>query len=404
MISSNNWRSTSSLEAFNLITEHSANYGLKRLADLTSLDFLNIPVYIGLRPRGKTLCVSAGKGLTHIDSIVSAAMESIEIDVAERVDNLVTLVGCFNELPQSSRVPFELIPYYSRSHFNPYSTATWVPTKGIATGKSFYYPAALISLNKSCLKEPLNTFPWSSNGLASGLTHDDAVLSGLYEVIERDAWSCWEFFASRKNYPLPYVVDETVPFPSTRNLISRIRSAGLDLILNPLPTEFSVPAFRCLLLNSYDHAGAISLGFGCHHSDEIALNRAITEAVQARAVYISGARDDIVAHSILSSNAFDISCFKANFIPEPFFPAGNPTMSADIAISTIIESFASHDLHEPLVYTFDDPGPFTVVRVVCPSLTPSGGRKGHAPTSHPRYKQFSPPINGIGNLFLSSDF
>ena len=81
----NNWRSTSSSEAFELIKKFGKNYGIERIADITSLDVTEIPIYIGLRPRGKTLCVSAGKGLTRIDSIVSAGMESIEIDVAENV-------------------------------------------------------------------------------------------------------------------------------------------------------------------------------------------------------------------------------------------------------------------------------------------------------------------------------
>jgi len=36
-------------------------------------------------------------------------------------------------------------------------------------------------------------FQMGSNGLASGASGEDAILSGLYEVLERDAWTLNQF-------------------------------------------------------------------------------------------------------------------------------------------------------------------------------------------------------------------
>lgn len=85
----------------------------------------------------------------------------------------------------------------------------------------------------------MSIFPWSSNSLASGLTIEDAVLSGLYEVIERDAWSCWEHQHRLYGMPFSALVEDTIPFSSTKNLIEKIKTAGLDLIINPLETDLA---------------------------------------------------------------------------------------------------------------------------------------------------------------------
>lgn len=397
----NNWRQTSSLDAFELIKKFHQRFGLTRIANITHLDCIGIPIYIGLRASGKTLCVSAGKGLNHIDSIVSAGMESIEIDVAEKGLTCEHLNTCYNELPSDQVVPFEFIPSYIYSYFTERSIVTWMTTIGIHSQNKFFYPASLISMDKSFIHEPISTFPWSSNGLASGLTHEDAVLSGLYEVIERDAWSCWEYIHRTKNIPFTSIVTDTIEFHSTTQLISRIKEASLDIIINPLMTDLAIPVYRCLLLNSADQAGAISLGFGCHHSAEVALNRAITEAAQARAVYISGARDDIVLNSIMKSESLNIENYKNLFIPSVFEDAHCTIPSNLSPTRDILDKMTCLGMHEPLVYTFKNSEPFSVVRVLSPSMAPTGGRKGLSLSRHPRISSFKPNLNGLSVLFGS---
>ena len=327
-------------------------------------------------------------------------MESIEIDVAENVKQDLYNNSSYNQLECHHKIPFSLIPHYSTSRFDEDSMVSWLQLTGLKTLKKFYFPAALVSLDKQHLSEPLNTFPWSSNGLASGITRLDAILSGLYEVIERDAWTCWEYFSRIHSFPLYSTELSTIRIDSTQNIINQIKRAGMDLIINPLQTDIGIPVYRCLLLNSSDQAGAISLGFGCHHNNEIAINRAITEAAQARAVYISGARDDIVIHSIMKSDEFDSEKFKENFIPEKFKSECAEILDPEFAVEDLIKRFDTLGMHEPIIFDFEDPGPFAVVRVICPSLAPSGGRKGHAHSNHPRIKGFEPRITGVGFLFV----
>ena len=63
--------------------------GITRLADVTGLDWIGIPVYQAIRPNSRNLSVAQGKGLTRTQAKVSALMESLESFHAERIDQPV---------------------------------------------------------------------------------------------------------------------------------------------------------------------------------------------------------------------------------------------------------------------------------------------------------------------------
>ena len=59
--------------------------GITRLADVTGLDFIGLPVYMAVRPNSRGLAVSQGKGLDREAAKAGALMESIEGWHAERI-------------------------------------------------------------------------------------------------------------------------------------------------------------------------------------------------------------------------------------------------------------------------------------------------------------------------------
>ena len=72
-------------ETLERIRPHFRAVGLTRLADITGLDRVGVPVVLGFRPNSPTLSNSSGKGVSVEAATVSAAMEAIELDHAERV-------------------------------------------------------------------------------------------------------------------------------------------------------------------------------------------------------------------------------------------------------------------------------------------------------------------------------
>src|SRR5215470_1129527 len=62
---------------------HRQTLGITRVANVTGLDWVGIPVYNAIRPNSRSLSVSQGKGVTHTAAKVSAYMESAEYWHAE---------------------------------------------------------------------------------------------------------------------------------------------------------------------------------------------------------------------------------------------------------------------------------------------------------------------------------
>src|SRR6185295_9989171 len=61
-----------------------AAVGITRLADVTGLDRVGLPVVLAVRPLGRSLAVSQGKGLTRALASLSAILEAMELHHAER--------------------------------------------------------------------------------------------------------------------------------------------------------------------------------------------------------------------------------------------------------------------------------------------------------------------------------
>jgi ribosomal protein S12 methylthiotransferase accessory factor len=60
--------------------------GITRLANVTGLDAIGVPVYAAIRPNSRSVSTSQGKGLDVPSERASALMESIEMWHAEHVE------------------------------------------------------------------------------------------------------------------------------------------------------------------------------------------------------------------------------------------------------------------------------------------------------------------------------
>ena len=260
--------------------------GITRIADVTWLDEIGIPVYQAIRPDSWSLCVSQGKGLTPDLAKVSAAMESIELWHAERMN-----------APQRTATPHDLtdeLPYRldelalaRRNAVHAGSRLDWSAATGVRTGTRTWVPTELVSRDTRVgARWSMPLFAKSTNGLASGNTLNEALLHGLYEVIERDALTR----AATTTEPPPALDLRTITGPAT-SLIDRMRQADIDLRVTLLPSPVGPPCFRANIWS--DALPLVFDGSGCHTDREVALCRALTEAAQSRLTLIAGTRDDI---------------------------------------------------------------------------------------------------------------
>ena len=268
--------------------------GISRLAGVTGLDHIGLPVWMAIRPLGRSLSVSQGKGLTDTLAQVSALMEAIELFHAESF----LPAGIERSIKLTARDPnfadVEALPIHANRDLNFESPIRWLETRSIITGKTKWIPKELIDLDTTRIYDGF--FVPSSNGLASGNSRTEALLHGLSEILERDQISHW------------LVVENLSPGLSCRRLnlssglpesieraISMIRNAGLAVAVWYASVTINVPCFVCAIADTRGNTlyPQHAAGYGCHISKEIALLRAITEAAQSRLTFISGTRDDL---------------------------------------------------------------------------------------------------------------
>lgn len=266
--------------------------GITRVADVTRLDRLGIPVYQAVRPTSRSLAVSQGKGATRDAARVSAAMESIELWHAERLDALPSLRMSVREMDYANPIAGRDL-LWQEGAYRAFSATSldWIEARPLAGGGGAWIPRAMIELDFR-LPEGLAPLPFrvTSNGLASGNTDEEALLHGLCEVVERHSLDR----AQRGDGKAALALDSVV-VPYCREMIERIRAAGMKLAVWDITSELGIPTFYAELVA--DDLARLWIGSGCHPAADVALSRALTEAAQSRLTYIAGARDDIVGQT-----------------------------------------------------------------------------------------------------------
>lgn len=337
--------------------------GITRLADVTWLDEIGIPVYQAVRPDSWTLSVSQGKGLTADLAKISAAMESIESWHAERAqpgDTVATVADMERECGYRVR-DLSLEP---RHYLRPSLTLRWTRAGRLDGGADTFLPSDYLCLDgrvRPTWTPPL--FVLSSNGLASGNTFTEAALHGLYEVIERDA-------LSRAETAEPCFLNlNTVDGPAAE-VLEQLAAAGIDVRVEILPSPTGLAAYRATIWS--EMFPVLFAGAGTHLDRDVALCRALTEAAQSRVTEIAAARDD------LTSGAYRRA--RAGRTPKPAPPAKadigeyeatpsvrNTSLAEDVRI--VVAGVMAVTGRSPLVadHTVDEVG-VPVVRVVCPGL------------------------------------
>src|SRR5262245_57519234 len=120
-----------------------AGVGITRLADVTGLDRLGVPVVLAVRPLGRSLAVSQGKGLTREQAAVSAILEAMELHHAER-HRLPLRYGRDDELAPLRLVDLERLPYRQGADRARRRPLLWVEGRDLADDGSRWLPYELV--------------------------------------------------------------------------------------------------------------------------------------------------------------------------------------------------------------------------------------------------------------------
>lgn len=373
--------------------------GITRVANLTGLDRLGVPVAAAFRPNSRSLAVFGGKGATLAAAKASAVMEAAEAWHAECV-LLPRRRARHAELLEEeldALDPSTLARAADAPAGDPRDAAyDWVEGRDLATGAPRWVPLDAVAADFTVNGMPRSALRATTNGLASGNHVLEAVAHGLAELVERDALALW---AARPDAEQDAAALDlgTAPAALRRELLDRFAEAGLLLRAFDATSDVGIAAVVCLVGDAEGgEGGALAeLGAGCHPDPAVALARAASEAAQARLTRISGARDDLPAgawraqHRAERAEAAD-SWFRAtagasrsfSFLPD----CATDTLAGDIAAMLALLDAAGLrrvtwvDLSRPELG-------LPVVRVVAPLLEGPPGRSGGGYAPGPRARR-----------------
>jgi len=268
--------------------------GLTRLGNVTGLDRVGIPVTIAIRANSYSLSQASGKAMNLQAALASAAMECIESYSAENIQQ-ERIKASYQEIRQVYPVIAQEDLHLSlHSLFNVNRPEEWLLGWDIINQEQVAVPYHNVTLDFRVLSQAKcpGSFIMDSNGLASGNHFLEAVISGLYEVIERDSVSCHSE-AQRYGHKKLTVNLDDVAEESIQELCHTIKSKDLVPMVFDCTTDVEVPTFEAYLLDMQSNLVPVAHGYGSHLNPNIGIMRALTEAVQARTLIVSGSRDDI---------------------------------------------------------------------------------------------------------------
>lgn len=262
--------------------------GISRVADITSLDRIGLPVFNAVRPNAHpgNLTVSSGKGLDREAALVSALMEATERHYGEprgRGHTQLTHEQAEQQLGAALH-PTRLV-LDARTSWPSERTTGWMDATEIRTGLHIAVPAE--AAFTPYLPAGTRCFAGHSDGLASGNTSREAALHGIMELVERDGQTFGEllhcgFKVAPGTYPA-----------RVRSLCATFHAAGLAVDLYYFETPVGLPVIYAAAVDHQARSSMlISAGLGCALDASEAALRAVTELAQSRLSVIAGSRED----------------------------------------------------------------------------------------------------------------
>lgn len=285
--------------------------GVTRIADITNLDRLGVPIFSSIRPSAAPGAISiySGKGSTEQRARISAIMESFERCLAERPGLNANIAGDISapalvESYLNARENYVTLDPGSlllSQPYNPSSLLEWVGAYDLLNKEEVFVSANAVYHPYDSPGQCQKLFLSNTNGLASGNVLEEAILHGLLEVIERDAISTAQF---TRDLGKEIVLTEEEGY--LYEISRKFKDSGIDLKIWLVPTDTGIPTIIAATDDvKLKDPALLVMGAGSHLKPEIAVARAITEAAQSRVVQIQGAREDTDREGFIRSVGYD---------------------------------------------------------------------------------------------------
>jgi len=230
---------------------------------------------------------NGGAALTKERATMAAIGEAVERYCAGLYDPDSFISGRVGDLGTNAIAPWEFVLFsekqYSRENF-PLSRPTedtvfrWVKGRSLVRNTAVYVPACFVYVPyRFTSMDEFVTIPIST-GLACGSSYEDAVLRGIYEVVERDSFSItW-----LNQMQIPRLEIDNPKNAELGAVIEAFKEVGLDLRVNFAITDLEIPVVITLSLDNSGAGPASVIAARADFDIEYAIMRSLEETAQTR--------------------------------------------------------------------------------------------------------------------------
>lgn len=167
---------------------------------------------------------------------------------------------------------------FPKYRFDADSKFRWVIGQSLMSGEKSLIPAQRVYWNYSCASdEPVLLQP-TSNGAGGMFTPDEAIISGLCELIQRDAFLVYWM----NGIAPPRIASNSIENPEAKKMIAMCERYGLEVHILNVTSDIKVPAIVTILVDRSGYGPSVTLGGGCGIDPSSAIVRGLCEAIGVR--------------------------------------------------------------------------------------------------------------------------
>ena len=237
------------------------------------------PVYILEHPEMGV--ISEGKGLTHEQAKKSALAEGIERITAKSpsLDAQTSFITetYKNLYTNKSWDPSKLTG--PRDAFSENILTEWTPSLNITKEQGCFMPTEISYYEYVPSNSQTRLFSMHHTmGLAAGSSTEDATLSGIFEILERDAY----WITMRCKITHPDIELNKVPDldPKIFTIIQELERKGFKLSIKDMSLDWGVPIVHAVLTDTSGGIPSFAHGTGASFKWSTAIARAVCEVLQ----------------------------------------------------------------------------------------------------------------------------
>lgn len=196
-------------------------------------------------------------------ALIKASCEAIERYCLKKYKKSKLIRASFKDFSKSEALPLKDIVSISntqrknkifvRFRWNKNDEFYWIKGKSLVDGRNVFIPAQLVFVPYNLINEKILRLPIST-GAASGTTFTGALMRGILEAIERDA-----FMIHYLNRTYGELIDISHE-PRLVEIAKYFKKYRLELYLINLPTNLKIYTFLSLLIDRSGVGPAVSAG------------------------------------------------------------------------------------------------------------------------------------------------